>query len=79
MSLSAAWSLYYNDGDFIPILQSIVTTISFGIILVLFFRNKEKKELTTRDGFAIVTLGWISMAIFSALQTKSAVIRLLIA
>jgi len=67
MSLSAAWSLYYNDGDFIPILQSIVTTISFGIILVLFFRNKEKKELTTRDGFAIVTIGWISMVIFSAL------------
>ena len=67
MFLSAAWSFYYNDGDFIPILQSIATTITFGIILILFFRSNEKKELSTRDGFAIVTLGWVAITIFSAL------------
>ena len=37
------------------------------IILILFFRSKEKKELSTRDGFAIVTMGWVAIAIFSAL------------
>ena len=67
MSFSLGWSLYYAENDFIPILQALLTTIISGMILYFIFRNKNKVELSTRDGFSIVTLGWISMVIFSAL------------
>ena len=67
MFFSVAWSLVYGEGDLVPLLQSIAVTVSFGLLLVLIFRTKEKKELTIHDGFAVVTIGWIAMVIFSAL------------
>ena len=67
MTFSAGWSLYYVEGDLISIVKAQLLTIAFGIILILFFKNKKGIELTTRDGFAIVGLGWLTMAIFSAL------------
>jgi len=67
MSFSLGWSLYYAEGDFIPILQASLTTVISGSLIYFLFRNKNKNELTARDGYAIVTLGWISMVIFSAL------------
>ena len=66
MLFSVGCSLIYGDGDLIPLLQSIAVTITSGLILVIFFKSKDKKDLSTHDGFAVVTLGWIAMAIFSA-------------
>ena len=66
MLFSVGCSLIYGDGDLIPLLQSIAVTIASGLILVIFFKSKDKKELTTHDGFAVVTLGWIAIVIFSA-------------
>ena len=66
MLFSVGCSLIYGDGDIIPLLQSIAVTIVSGLILVIFFKSKEKKDLTTHDGFAVVTLGWIAIVIFSA-------------
>jgi len=67
MLFSVGCSLIYGDGDIIPLLQSIAVTIVSGLILVIFFKSKDKKELSTHDGFAVVTMGWFAMAIFSAL------------
>ena len=67
MLFSVGCSLIYGDGDLIPLLQSIAVTITSGLILVIFFKSKDKKELSTHDGFAVVTMGWFAMAIFSAL------------
>ena len=66
MLFSVGCSLIYGDGDLIPLLQSIAVTITSGLILVIFFKNKDKKDLSTHDGFAVVTLGWIAIVIFSA-------------
>ena len=67
MLFSVGCSLIYGDGDIIPLLQSIAVTIVSGLILVILFKSKDKKELSTHDGFAVVTMGWFAMAIFSAL------------
>ena len=67
MSLSLGWSLYYAENDAVPISQAILVTILAGLFLFLVYRRKNASDLTARDGFAIVTLGWISMALFSAL------------
>ena len=66
MLFSVGCSLIYGDGDLIPLLQSIAVTITSGLILVIFFKSKDKKDLSNHDGFAVVTLGWIAIVIFSA-------------
>ena len=66
MLFSVGCSLIYGDGDLIPLLQSLAVTITSGLILVIFFKSKDKKDLSTHDGFAVVTLGWIAIVIFSA-------------
>ena len=73
MIFSIGWSFYYNDDinfsrDFLALIKAMLTTIISGLILILgTYSKKKKRELSTRDGFAIVALGWILMACFSAL------------
>ena len=66
MLFSAIVAVIYKEGDLIPILKSSVITLLFGIFLYLPTR-RIPSEIAVRDGFAIVTFGWIFMAIFSAL------------
>ncbi len=73
MIFSIGWSLYYHDDinfkrDLIALIKSLVVTLLSGIVLVLgTYSKKKRKELSVRDGFAIVALAWIFMAAFSAL------------
>ena len=72
MLFSAAWSFYYDymlgqEDDLIPFIKSIIITITVGGLLALLTRSKYKIALSNRDGFAIVTIGWVMMAAFSAL------------
>jgi len=68
---SLFWSLYYNETDVLSFLYSILITISFG--LLLFFLSKIKinssknNDLGLKDGFTIVSVGWIFMGLFSSL------------
>ncbi len=76
---SAMWSLAYSDSfnlgdkeffDFMAILKSSITTVITGMFLyfsTIYFKRKDNLELKARDGFVIVTLGWIMMAVFSSL------------
>ena len=66
MQLSVVVAIIYGEGDFLPILKSSIITMSIGALFIL-FTQKSKREIAVRDGFAIVTLGWVFMAIFSAL------------
>ncbi len=67
MLLSVAWSVYYSEPDYFAILKSACITILAGGVIRLVSFSKKKREFSSRDGFAIVTLGWVSMAFFSAL------------
>ena len=67
MILSSFWSLYYSENDLFPLLISSAITILFGSALYFISKDKINKELTVRDGFTIVSIGWITMALFSAL------------
>tara|TARA_B000000441_G_C21480058_1_gene197756 strand:+ start:183 stop:569 length:387 start_codon:yes stop_codon:yes gene_type:complete len=76
---SAMWSFAYSDTfnlsdkeffDFIAILKSSGATILTGMFLYLptiYFKRSNNSELKARDGFVIVTVGWIMMAVFSSL------------
>jgi len=65
MLLSAVWAWYFGDGDLPALLQSTLICLAVG--LTGFFLTRGRYILTSRDGFAIVTLGWTTMALFGAL------------
>ena len=65
MLITSGVSLVINDGIFNDITLSGIISISFGIILMLLNR-KNVRQINKRDGYVIVTLGWITM-IFSGM------------
>lgn len=60
-------SYYYNEGDFFALFISGVITFVSGLALWLYCRDNKNKELKKRDGYLVVTLGWLTMSIFGAI------------
>ena len=56
-----AISLFYKDGDFTALLASFLITMTAGGLLWKF--TPSDRELKTREGFAVVTFGWIFLAV----------------
>jgi len=59
------FSFYYGDGVWPAFISSAV--ICFVVGGLLFSFCKSQKELTVREGFAVVTFGWTVFAVFGAL------------
>ena len=60
------FSVYYGSNDISAILISALITAFIGFI-TWFYTRKIPKEITKREGYIIVTVGWIAMAAFSTL------------
>lgn len=59
------FSLYFNDGMITTfLLSSLVGSCSGGFLIMLFL---PEKELGYRDGFAIVVLSWLGLALLGAM------------
>ena len=58
-------SIIYGEDDLVPILISSAISLVLGTILVLIFRVKV--DLKIKEGFALVTLSWLSFALIGAL------------
>lgn len=67
MALCLPISFYYGENDWVAILTSSLVTLGSGFLLRYLTRNKKSKELKKKDGYLIVTSGWIFMSIFGAL------------
>lgn len=65
MLLPLPFCYYYGSGDVQAFLIS--AAICFTIGTLAFLTNDKKTDLKTKDGFAIVTFGWIIMALLGAL------------
>ncbi|MEE9465022.1 MAG: TrkH family potassium uptake protein [Candidatus Neomarinimicrobiota bacterium] len=65
MLLSVGWSLYFGDGDLRAFMYSIGLCLLVGV--PGYFLSRGKYNLTSRDGFGIVALGWATMALFASL------------
>lgn len=63
--LPIAFSLYYNDGDFLALVISLLVTVASGAIL--WKLTPAQPILGIREGFAVVTFGWILLAAFGTL------------
>lgn len=67
MLLCLPVSLYFWETDWTSIALSSAITISAGLILRLITRKNRSKDLRKKDGYLIVTSGWIVMSFFGAL------------
>lgn len=65
MLLPLAFALYYKDGDAGAILVSMIITVSAGVIIWLLTCGTI--DLRVREGFVIVTFGWLLASLFGAL------------
>ena len=58
-------SLLYGDGDSLAFLAAMVVTVGSG--LLVYRMTRLDQDITTREGYAIVTLAWAGAAVFGAL------------
>ncbi|ADL12868.1 TrkH family potassium uptake protein [Acetohalobium arabaticum] len=65
MLLPLAVALFYKEVDGLSFLVSMGLTISVGKIMQKF--SYSQQEIRHREGFAIVTLGWILISLFGAI------------
>lgn len=65
MFLSVPMAVYYGDGDTFSILLSAAITSGVGFLTWLVTRGES--DIRVRDGFAVVTFGWITSALFGML------------
>lgn len=66
MLLGVPFSLYYREGGLMPLLVSGGATTAFGAGLWFLTRGSEK-GIRKREGYVIVTLGWIVMSLSGTL------------
>lgn len=67
MALCLPISLYYGEQDWVAILVSSLITLGSGFLLRFITRKNEHKELKKKDGYIIVTAGWVVLSLFGAL------------
>ncbi|HUH13077.1 MAG TPA: TrkH family potassium uptake protein [Longimicrobiales bacterium] len=58
-------ALYYGDGDFLAFLASTLITAAAGLMAAR--RTSLARELTVREGYAVVSLAWIATGVAGAL------------
>jgi len=59
------FSLYFSDGAIPALLLSALLTLVAGALM--FFNCRSDRELSLREGFAVVSFGWLLFSIFGAL------------
>lgn len=62
MLIAALFSLIYKDGATLDIFLASVTTMITGV-LFMFATRKHKKEVQRKEGYIIVTFGWIVLSL----------------
>ena len=66
MLLSSGVSFYYKDGVFLELFSASLLTLFVGVVVMFITRHK-RKELKKREGYVIVTFGWIFMSLAGTL------------
>lgn len=66
MLLATLVSYLYKDGVTLQILYAGLITIATGVVTMLLTTN-HKKEMNKREGYIVVTFGWIIMSLFGTL------------
>ncbi|ATW28387.1 potassium transporter [Candidatus Formimonas warabiya] len=65
MIFPLGWSVYYREPDALAILYALAVTMVVGGLMTFFLKSRE--TIRQREGFAIVSLGWIFASLFGSL------------
>lgn len=65
MLTGAAWSLYFGEDEVLRFVAAAAITIAAGYLAS--HKNRGYKQINYREGFAIVTLGWLAASVFGSL------------
>lgn len=65
MAVTTLVALFYRDGDFVAFLVSTVLTAGAGWVAVR--RTSLARDLTVREGYAVVSLAWLATGVAGAL------------
>ncbi len=60
------FSIYYQDNDIFVLLVTGTSTSLIGTLLWFLTRKTERSDIGKREGYLIVTLGWVVMSLFGA-------------
>jgi trk system potassium uptake protein TrkH len=71
-ALPIATALIYSDGHFVDFVVAAVACLAAGMLLWAATRHR-KRELRSRDGFVLVTLGWILMSAIATVPLSIAI------
>jgi len=63
--LPLIFSVYYNDGSSVSLLLSILISVLSGLVLFKF--TSAEGELKVKEGFGIVTFGWLFLVLYGTL------------
>ncbi|UTW66944.1 TrkH family potassium uptake protein [bacterium SCSIO 12643] len=66
MLTAIPFSIYYKE-DYFPLLTASLISIILGLSTWATMRMKNKKELSKKEGYLVVALGWVSMSTFGML------------
>tara|TARA_R110002050_G_scaffold109799_1_gene221360 strand:- start:93608 stop:95059 length:1452 start_codon:yes stop_codon:yes gene_type:complete len=66
MLTAIPFSIYYNE-DYTPLLFSSLISIGLGLSTWSYMRWKNRSELSKKEGYLVVALGWVTMTIFGML------------
>lgn len=67
MLTALPFSIYYQSNDINAILISGLGTALFGSLLWFFIKTDPDEDISKRDGYLIVTLGWIASSLVATL------------
>lgn len=67
MMFGIPFSIYYDDNDIGALLQTGIGTSIVGFSVWFQTRKADKSDLGKREGYLIVTLGWLAMSAFGAI------------
>jgi len=65
MLLPLIFAIVYKESDWFGILLSFLITVSSGLIILIL--TKIRGEIRAKEGFAIVSFGWLMMSLFGTL------------
>ena len=67
MLLCLPVSLFYQEGGVFPLIVSGLTSAGVGVCLWWYTRKRTSDTLSKRDGYLIVTMGWLAMSLVGTL------------
>ncbi len=67
MFLCIPASLYFNANDLVPMAFSATSTLGVGLLVWVLTRTSKKPNIRKREGFIIVTFGWVVMSLSGTL------------